>query len=171
MAVKKLSAPSAAPFVSVGRKLPVCSIIRPTETKGAAEGANDRTYWELSAEEWAWLRHDQVGLKVLAAKRRRIQVWKGHGYTGHGIHGSQGRRIARLVVPGLKMSCLRRADAEHDSQHFHVGHPLGQRGIETVATLFDSRKVECCGVGDRLKEVRVVQIGVGSGNCRMLPNR
>src|SRR5713101_2244257 len=102
--------------------------------------ANDRTYRELSAEEWAWLRHDQVGLKVLAAKRRRIQVWKGHGYTGHGIHGSQGRRIARLVVPGLKMSCLGRANAEHDSQHFHVGHPLSQRRIEAVATLFDSRK-------------------------------
>jgi len=35
-------------------------------------GANDRTWREVSTEEWAWLRHDQVGLKVLATKRRRI---------------------------------------------------------------------------------------------------
>src|SRR5205085_3795812 len=30
---------------------------------------NDRTFRETSTEEWAWLRHDQVGLKVLCIKR------------------------------------------------------------------------------------------------------
>src|SRR5207237_8201091 len=65
--------------------------------------ANDRNHGELSAQEWARLRHDQVGLKILATKWRRIQVWKGDGCTSYRIHRSQRRRIARLVRPGLKV--------------------------------------------------------------------
>src|SRR5438270_802765 len=36
--------------------------------------SNDRTCWELSVEEWAWLRHDQVCLEVLAPKRSGIKI-------------------------------------------------------------------------------------------------
>src|SRR5206468_11418546 len=42
---------------------------------------------------------------------------------------------------------------------------------EAVATLFDSRKMKSGGIRDRLKEVGIIQIIIGSGNCRMLPNR
>src|ERR1700730_15354559 len=38
--------------------------------------ANDRNYRELPAEERAGLGHDQIGLEVLPAKRRRIEVRK-----------------------------------------------------------------------------------------------
>src|SRR5207248_8817543 len=43
--------------------------------------------------------------------------------------------------------------------------------IKAVATLFDGRKVEGRGVRHRLNEVRVAQISIGPGNCRMLSNR
>src|SRR5229473_8503884 len=39
--------------------------------------ANDGTRRQLSTDERTRLRHDQVGLKILAAKRRGIQVRKG----------------------------------------------------------------------------------------------
>src|SRR5204863_6570703 len=46
--------------------------------------ANHRTDWELSAEKWTRLRHDQTGCKVFSAKRRSIQVNKGQaiGWIG-----------------------------------------------------------------------------------------
>ncbi len=133
--------------------------------------ANDRNHGELSAQEWARFRHDQVGLKVLATKWRRIQVWKGDGHASNWINRGQGRRITRLIRPGLKVHCLRGADADQDSQDLHVSGPLRHRGIEAVATLFDRWKMESRRVGNRLKEVRVLQVIIGSGNCRMLPNR
>src|SRR5665213_571895 len=34
--------------------------------------ADDGTYWEASAKEWAWFRHDQIRLEILSAKRRGI---------------------------------------------------------------------------------------------------
>ena len=45
------------------------------------------------------------------------------------------------------------------------------RRVEAVATLFNGRKMKSGGIRDRLKEVGIVQIIIGSGNCRMLPNR
>src|SRR5207237_6705229 len=58
---------------------------------------NDRTRRKFSAEKWTRLRHDQVGLKILATKGWRIQVWKRHRYSGYRIDCSQRRRIPRLV--------------------------------------------------------------------------
>src|SRR5439155_6296452 len=87
------------------------------------------------------------------------------------IHRSQWRRIAGFVRPGLKVHCLGRADADQDAQDFDAAGPLRHRWIETVPTLFDGRKVESRGVGHRLNEVRVAQISIGPGNCRMLSNR
>src|SRR5207249_5841990 len=52
-----------------------------------------------------------------------------------------------------------------------VSCPLRHRRVEAVATLFDSRKMKSGGIRDRLKEVGIIQIIIGSGNCRMLPNR
>ena len=69
---------------------------------------NDRTYWEALAEKWAWLRHNQVGLEVLPAERRGIEIRKHQ--TIRGV--SQRRRIACLIMPGLKMSRLGWSDAE-----------------------------------------------------------
>ena len=40
-------------------------------------------------------------------------------------------------------------------KHFHTGGPLRHRWIKAVSTLFDGREVECRGVGDRLKELRM----------------
>src|SRR6266571_2581163 len=48
--------------------------------------------------------------------------------------------------------------------------PLGHRRIQAVTTLFDGRKVESRGICDRLKEVRILGVIIGSGNCRMLPS-
>src|SRR3981081_3211739 len=39
-------------------------------------GTDDRDYRQLSAQKRTRFRHDQVGLKVFPAERRRIQVWK-----------------------------------------------------------------------------------------------
>jgi len=56
--------------------------------------ANDRTDRELSVQEYGGLRHDQVGLEVLASKWRTVQVWKHQSIRRVG----QRRRIARLVL-------------------------------------------------------------------------
>jgi len=48
-------------------------------------GTNNRTRRELPAEEHCWLGHDQVGLKILPTKGRRVQVRESHRDTGHGI--------------------------------------------------------------------------------------
>jgi hypothetical protein len=66
--------------------------------------ANDRTDRELPTQKRAWLRHDQVGLEVLASKWRTVQVWKHQPISRIG----QRRCIARLVLPGLKVHRLRR---------------------------------------------------------------
>src|SRR6516165_511083 len=70
--------------------------------------ANDRTDRELSVQEYGGLRHDQVGVEVLGIKGRLVQVWKHQSIRGVG----QRRRIARLVLPGLKVHRLRRADTQ-----------------------------------------------------------
>jgi hypothetical protein len=59
---------------------------------------NDRTLGELAAKERTGFRHDQVGLKRLPAKRGCVEVGKGQSVR----RVRQGRRIARLVRPGLE---------------------------------------------------------------------
>src|SRR5258708_26106119 len=39
-------------------------------------GTDDRTRRELSVQKWTRLRHDQVGLEILAAERRRVEIRK-----------------------------------------------------------------------------------------------
>ena len=53
-------------------------------------------------------------------------------------------------------------------KHLHTSGPLRHRRVKAVATLFDGREVESRGVGDCLEELGMVQIIVGSGNCRVL---
>src|SRR4051794_19584414 len=78
--------------------------------------ANDRTDRELASQEDGRLGHDQVGLEVLAAKRRRVEVGKLQTVRGVG----QRRRIADEVVPDLEMHRLGRADAEQYPQYLLV---------------------------------------------------
>ena len=81
----------------------------PLLVRGRTDNRDGR---ELPTQERARLRHDQVGLKILAAGRD-IEV-REHELRIVGV--SQGRErvrdgIARLVVPGLEMGCLGRANA------------------------------------------------------------
>ena len=76
--------------------------------------ANHRAYRQASAEERAWLRHDQIGLEILPAKRGGIEIRKYQSVCRVG----QRWRIARLILPGLKMSRLGWSDTEQDSQNF-----------------------------------------------------
>jgi hypothetical protein len=122
--------------------------------------ANDRNDRELATEEDGWLGHDQVGLGVLPA--RSIEVRKHQSISGVG----QSRRIACLVVPGLKMGCLGWADTEQDAQHFQIGDSLSQRWVEAGATLLDIPKVEARRVGDRLDVVSGGEVAIVSGNRR-----
>src|SRR5439155_4685143 len=128
---------------------------------------NDRTWRQLSAQEWARLRHDQAFLQILADI---LQIRKRYRHTRYGIDCSQRRRIARLVRPRLKVHGLSGADADQDSQDFRMSGPLRHRGIEAVTTLFDRRKVKRRSIGDRLKEIRIRCVSIRPGNCRMLPN-
>src|ERR1700686_3992644 len=66
------------------------------------------------------------------------------------------------------MSRLSRADTKQDSQYLRVGYPLGQRWIEAVTALFDSRHVESSRIGNRLDVGVRSQIGVRSRDCRKL---
>jgi hypothetical protein len=129
---------------------------------------NDRTYRKTPAKEWAWLRHDQISLKVFSTEGRRIQIRKCYRHVSHRIDRSQGGRIARLVRPCLEVHCLSRADADQDSQDLHTAGPLRHRWIKAVTTLLDGGKMECCGVGNRLKELGMVYIVVSPGNGRVL---
>src|SRR5260221_12818051 len=136
--------------------------------------ANDRNDRERAAEEDGGLGHDQVGLEVLSAKRRGIEVRKHQPIRGVG----QSRRIACLVVPGLKMHCLGWADTEQDAQHFWIGDSLGQRGVEARATLLAESKIEyhcvgcsaeCVKGGWVISRFKALQVSIGSGNGRKLP--
>src|SRR5437868_15297165 len=69
------------------------------------------------------------------------------------------------------MHCLCWAYADQDSQHLHTGGPLRHGRVKAVASLFDRGKVESRSIRDRLKEIGILCIFIGSGNCRMLPVR
>src|SRR5437588_9224570 len=71
---------------------------------------NDRAARQLSADEGAWLRHDQIIEKKLS-HRLLSKVREGQSIGGV----SQGRRVARPVLPGLKVHGLARADTQQDS--------------------------------------------------------
>jgi hypothetical protein len=124
--------------------------------------ANNRTDRELSVQEYGGLRHDQVSIEVLGIKGRRVQVWKYQSIRGVG----QRRRIARLVLPGLKVHRLRRADTQQDAQHLPMSDPLRQRRVETGATLFDRGKMKARCVGDRLEGSGGARSALDRGNRR-----
>src|SRR5258708_38909157 len=130
--------------------------------RGSASDRNGRKLW---AEEEGWLGQDQVVLEVLPAKGRGIEVRKHQPIRGVG----QSRRIACLVMPGLKMGCLDWADTEQDSQNFQIGDPLSQCWVEAGATLLDKPKMEARRVGDRLDVVSGGEVAIVSGNRRKLP--
>ena len=81
-------------------------------------------------------------------------------------------RIARLVVPGLKVHCLSWADTEKNSQNFSIGYPLSQRGVKAGAALLNKAEVKSRGESDCFDVVagivRIVEFGITSGNRRML---
>src|SRR5207237_2458675 len=81
----------------------------------------------------------------------------------------QSRRIARHVMPGLKVHGLGWADTEQDAQYFRIGDPLSQRGVEAGAPLLDKPKMEARRVGDRLDVVLGGQVVIASGNGWELP--
>ena len=83
---------------------------------------------------------------------------------------SGSRSVARLVRPGLEVHGLGRSNADQNSQDLNAGSPLGHRRIETVASLLDCRKVKACRVCNRLQEVRVLGVVIGSRDRGMLPN-
>src|SRR5438445_11940676 len=108
-------------------------------------------------------------MKILAAKRRGIQVRKGERNAGKWIHGSLLRCVARLISPGLEMHSLGGTDADQDSQNFRMRCALRHRGIKGGATLFDGRKVETCRIRYDLKEVGIAGVGVAPGERRVMP--
>ena len=113
---------------------------------------NDRNRREFSAEERAWLGHDQIGLEVLQAERRwgwerrHIEVRKRETAIGQRSQRIR-NRVARLVVPGLEVGGLGRADTEQDPQDLWMGYPLGQGRVEAAATYLDEGEMECRRVG------------------------
>src|SRR6266699_2601454 len=96
------------------------------------------------------------------------------------VEVGQRSRIARLVLPGLKVHDLGSADTEEDLQNFQACDLLGQRRVKAGATLLDIRKVKSRREGDRFevvgKRLRALtakmtlgKVSIASGNCRMLP--
>src|ERR1039457_2816086 len=131
--------------------------------------SSDLTWRELSVEEGRGLGHDQVGLEVLSAKGRGVQVGEGYVYTGDGIHGiGYVWCVAGFVGPRLEMHNRGSADAEHDAQGFQARYPLRQFRVKAAAALLDGAEVKTGRVGDRLKEVRVFQVIVSPRDRRML---
>src|SRR5260370_23084302 len=132
---------------------------------------NDRTHRKTWTNEWTWLRHNQVGLEIFSAEWRRIQVRKCHRVVVTRVKGSYLKCIARLVLPGLEVHCFGRADADQNSQDFHVVSPLGHRWIKAVTTLLDGRKMESSRVGDHLKKITVRCVIIGSRNGRVFSGK
>src|SRR5579864_8428701 len=79
-----------------------------------------------------------------------------------------GVRIPGFVLPSLKVHGLGWAYTQDDPQNFGVGYSLSKTRIEAGAALLNKAKVEARRKGNRIDQVRVVRIGIGSGNCRML---
>ena len=60
-------------------------------------------------------------------------------------------------------------DTEQDSQDVYTGYPLGQGRVEAGAALLDKREMERRRVGDGLDVVGRSEVGIRTGDCRMLP--
>src|SRR6266566_2091402 len=138
-----------------------------TSTPSYQGRANDRNGRELAAEEDRGLGHDQVGLEFLPTKGSGIQVGKPQPISGVG----QRRGIACLIVPGLEVRCLDRADTEQDAQHLETGDSLSQRWVEAGAALLDIPEMEARCAGDRLDMVSGGEVTVVSGNGWKLPSK
>src|SRR6185312_12830142 len=131
----------------------------------------------MPVKEYCGLRHDEVGLEVLATQRRRVKVWECHLHTGGRInHVGQLWRVTRLVVPCLEMGDLGPTDAQQDPQNLHISYPLREHGIQASSALLDKRKMKSRGIGNGLCEVRNIvglariwlYIIIGSRNRRVL---
>src|SRR5260370_41877848 len=70
---------------------------------------NDGTDREFAVQEWRRFRHDEVGLEVLAAERRGVEIRE---YETGIRRVGQRRGIAGLVLPGLEIGRLGGADAQ-----------------------------------------------------------
>ena len=81
----------------------------------------------------------------------------------------QRRRVSGLVLPGLEVHGLGRADTEQDEQNLRVGDLLGQCRVETGAALLDHGEMERRRVGNGLDVVLGSEVGIGPGNCRKMP--
>src|SRR6266480_5138779 len=115
-------------------------------SSGCLGRTNDRADRERAPKEYGGFGHDQVGLELLPAKRRGIEVGKRQPVGGVG----QRRRITGFVVPRLKVHCFGGPDTEQDSLRLREADPLRQRWIQTGAALLDKPEVEAGRVGDRL---------------------
>ena len=75
-------------------------------------------------------------------------------------------------MPNLKVHYLGSADTNSDFQYLRAGYLLTERSVEVGAGLLNKPKVKSRCVGDRLEVVGRggEEVGVGYGNCRMLPN-
>src|SRR5450432_1870831 len=67
------------------------------------------------------------------------------------------------------MSGLDWPDAKQNSQNFRIVSALSKSGVQAVATLFDSREVECRRIGNGLDVIIRRQVGIASRNGRKLP--
>jgi len=75
-------------------------------------GPDDRAHRKRSAQEGAGLRHDQVGLEQLPAKRGLIQVRKDQSSV---LGVGERRSVAGLIEPCLEVRSFGRPNAEQDS--------------------------------------------------------
>lgn len=73
-------------------------------------------------------------------------------------------------MPNLKVHYLRTADTNCDFQYFCSGDLLTESRVEAGARLLNKTKVKSRRVGDSLEVVTGAEVGIGYGNCRMLPN-
>ena len=68
------------------------------------------------------------------------------------------------------MHYFRSPDANSDFQYFRAGYLLTESGVEACAGLLNKTKVKSRREGDRQQVVIRGEVGIGYGNCRMLPN-
>ena len=105
---------------------------------------------------------DSIGREKLPAERRRIEVRKCEP-IGRIRHSG---RIARLVLPGLEMHGLGRADAQQNSQDYWTSDLQSHCRVEAAPTLLDGGEMEPRRVGDRLDVVVGRQVVISSRDCR-----
>ena len=79
-------------------------------------------------------------------------------------------RIASLVLPSLKVHCLRWTDTEEDPQNFRIAYSLSKLGVDAGATLLNKGKMETRRESDSQDQVSVIRVSISSGDGRMLPD-